>query len=176
MRLCLCLLVGSLLAGPLACGPREAAPPPRVVQETPADEILRIGERWVANTKQRGLLSPPSPVSVFAVLEESRLTLTRDQAREELVVEEQFELRDGGTVLCVTRSERTVGLKWGRREGEAAIELRRPALSTPRQCEGGRPPEPLLERPAGAARYVLRSDSLVAVEPPLEDRVYIPLP
>lgn len=176
MRLRICFLLSPLLLGPLACGPREAAPPPPVVQETPADEILRIGERWLATTKQRGLLSPPSPISVFAVVEESRLTLAREGAREEVLVEEQIELREGGAIRCLTRFEHDLGLKWGRRQGEAAIELRRPAATAPRQCEGGQHPEPILQRPAGAARYVLRSDNLVAVEPPLEDRLYIALP
>lgn len=163
-------------AGGTACGGREAAPPPVAIQETPADEILRIGQRWSAATQQRGLLSPPSPISVFVVREESRIELTPDSARERLIIEEELELRDGGTLVCQARFDHSLGLRWGRREGEAAVELRRPVLRGTRACQGGRHPEPELERPGGAVRFVLRSDKLVAVDPPVEDREYVPLP
>lgn len=170
------LLLGGTAATLLACGgPEEAAPPP-VAVETPADEILRIGERWTSTAEERGLLSPPSPISVFVVREVSEITLARQSAQEELVIEEQLELRDGGALRCQTRFEHPLGVRWGRREAEAAVELRRPALRGARTCEGGSHPEPQLERTGGAARFVLRSDKLVAVEPPVDDRVYIPLP
>lgn len=176
VRAPLLLGVAAASLSALACGPREAAPPPRVAVETPADEILRIGERWVAHSKQRGLLSPPSPISVFVVLEESRLHLFKEGAREEILIDEELELREGGSLRCQTQLETALEIKWGRREGEAAIEVHRPAQRAARRCVGGQHPEPFLERPASAARYVLRSDNLVGVEPPREDRVYTPLP
>lgn len=168
-------LVGSLTAA-TGCGGREAAPPQPPLQETPADEILRIGERWLASSQQRGLLSPPSPISVFVVREESRLELHANSARESLLIEEELDLRDGGKVLCQTRFEHSLGLRWGRREGEAAVELRRPALRGTRSCQGGTHPESFLERAGGPVRFVLRSDTLIAVDPPREERQYVPLP
>lgn len=160
----------------MGCGGQSAPPPEPPRQETPADEILRIGERWQSTSQQRGLLSPPSPISVFVVREESRIELRPDSARESLLIEEEIELTNGNKLLCQTRFEHALGLRWGRREGQAAVELRRPALRGNRTCQGGTHPEPVLERPGGPVRYVLRSDMLVAVDPPREDRQYMALP
>lgn len=168
-------LVGSLTTA-TGCGGREAPPPQPPLQEAPADEILRIGERWLASSQQRGLLSPPSPISVFVVREESRIELHPNSARESLLIEEELDLRDGGKLLCQTRFEHSLGLRWGRRENEAAVELRRPPLRGTRACQGGTHPEPFLERPGGPVRFVLRSDTLTAVDPPREERQYVPLP
>ncbi len=159
-----------------ACAGQEPPAPPPVAVETPADEVLRISERWTSTGEQRGLLSPPSPVSVFVVRELSEITLTPHGGREVLTIEEDLELRDGGALRCQARFEHPLTVSWGRRDMEAAVELRRPALAGARQCQGGAHPEPILERPARAARFVLRSDNLVAVEPATDDRVYLPLP
>ncbi|NLE85272.1 MAG: hypothetical protein GX607_02620 [Myxococcales bacterium] len=159
-----------------ACGGKEPAAPPPVAVETPADEVLRIGERWTSTSEQRGLLSPPSPVSVFVVREVSEITLSPTSGREVLTIEEELELRDGGALLCQTRFEHPLTVRWGRRDTDAAVELRRPGVTGARQCQGGSHPEPTLERPARAARFVLRSDNLVAIEPPTDDRIYLPLP
>ncbi len=159
-----------------ACGgeaPEARAP---IAKETPADEILRIGKTWTSTAKQRGLLSPPSVISVFEVREESTIELSPTEARESLVVVENIRLRTGERIACETTVNHALELRWGRREGEAVVELTRPPVSTPRVCDKPGHPEPLLERPFGAARFALRSDSLVAIEPATDDRVYLPGP
>ncbi len=167
------LASGCLLLG---CGgdDREAEAP--VHRETPADEILRIGNHWVSRQENRGLLSPPSAISVFVVREESTVTLAPKSAKEELVVEEQFELRSGATIHCRTEFSHDLTLQWGRRGGTAAVQLVRPALDAPRVCDGPGHPEPRLSRGRTAARFILSSDALEAVDPPLEKRRYLPLP
>ncbi len=172
------ILACALAAAPLAaaCGGDEPEARAPIARETPADEVLRIGKVWTATSENRGLLSPPSPISMFDVREQSTLDLSAAAAYEVLVVEEDVRLRSGVRLLCKTTVQRDLGLRWGRREGEAAAELRRPALSAPRVCDNPGHPEPVLQRPAGATRFVLRSDNLVAVEPATDGRVYIAAP
>lgn len=96
-------------------------------------------------------------------------------AREEIVVAERFELRSGARYLCQSRGSTPNEVRFGRYHGEAAVELRRSALVLERRCDPPDFREPELEIPAGGARFVLRSDQLVAFAPPLEKRVYLPI-
>jgi hypothetical protein len=164
------------VASLMSCGGDEPEARAPIARETPADEVLRIGKTWTATSEQRGLLSPPSAISMFDVHELSTLELGPTSAREVLVVEEDLRLRNGAHLLCKTTVQRELGLRWGRRDGQAAAELSRPALSTPRVCDQAGHPEPVLQRQAGATRFVLRSDNLVAVEPATDGRVYIAAP
>ncbi len=159
-----------------SCGGGESEARAPIAQETPADEVLRIGKTWTATSDQRGLLSPPSAISMGEVHEQSTVERAPTTAREVLVIEEDLRLRNGAHLLCKTTVQRELGLRWGRRDGQAAAELSRPALSTRRVCDNPGHPEPMLERPAGATRFVLRSDNLVAVEPATDGRVYIAAP
>lgn len=159
------------------CGGTRAAPPPIVATEGPEEAILRIARRWESRSVDKGLRSPPSPIGAFEHHVVSRIELTRGKATatEALTFSERFTLRDGTSVRCAGSVELEVGATYGRKAGEPAIELEWPAVSLARPCEPAAAPIPPFERAEGRARFVLRSDQLVGVEPPLERRTFLPV-
>jgi hypothetical protein len=161
----------------VACGPGVAEPPSAPRRETPADEILRVAEVWQSTAHEKSLLSPPSPVSVADVNTESTVRFSRDgkQAKERLIFRERFQLHDGRTFECGASAELELGVAWGRRRGEAAVQLTRPAATVLRRCVPEGFGDATLEPSAGPARFVIRADRLLAVDPPLEKRVYLPI-
>lgn len=160
-----------------SCGGPRAAPPPVVATEGPEQAILRLANRWEARYVDKGLRSPPSPVGAFERHVVSRIELTPHEATatEVLTFSERFTLRDGTTVQCGGSVDLNVGVTYGRKAGEPAVELAWAALSHERPCEPPGAPVPPFERAEGRARFVLRSDQLVGVEPALERRTFLPL-
>jgi hypothetical protein len=138
---------------------------------------LRVAKVWQATAHDKSLRSPPSPVSVAEVGTQSTVHFSPDgkRATESLLVSERFEMHDGSEFQCETRGKLELGVSWGRRRGEAAVELARPAVMLARRCTPAGFDDAALEPAAGPARFVKRDDRLVAVEPPLEKRVYLPL-
>ena len=171
------VVVGSVLLGASACGGAPPPPATAAVAEGPEDAILRIATAWEARHAEKGLRSPPSPIASFDRQFVSRITLVRgaSSAPEALSVSERFVLRDGTNVACGETAELSVNVAYGRKAGEPALELSWPALAQPRACEPAHGGIPDLERPAGRARFVLRSDQLVGVEPALEKRTFLPV-
>ncbi|HEU4581675.1 MAG TPA: hypothetical protein VFS67_25640 [Polyangiaceae bacterium] len=163
--------------GLTACSGAAGPPPGAPAVEGPEDAILRIGSFWEARYSDKGLRSSPSPIASFDRALVSRLELAKGQtmATETSSFEERFILRDAREVHCVERFDGPVSVKYGLRQGEAALELEWPAVQRPRECDVAGAPIPALDRPAGRARFVLRSDQLVAVEPPLEKRIFLPV-
>jgi hypothetical protein len=165
-----------LCLGLLACSGAGGPPPGAPIVEGPEDAILRIGSFWEARYTDKGLRSSPSPIASFDRALVSRLELAKGQttATETSSFEERFILRDAREVHCVQRFDGPVSVKYGVRQGEAALELEWPAVQRPRECDvpGA---VPALDRPAGRARFVLRSDQLVGVEPALEKRIFLPV-
>jgi hypothetical protein len=158
----------------LGCGGghKEVEEPTR--QETAAEEIRRIATTWSLTEPSKGILSPPSPVSVFHIVTRSVISLAPSGAKEELTVWEDLEMRDGSRVKCANKFSHGLGVRYGRKLGEAAVEITRPALGGLRTCEGGQHPDPEFRAAEKTARFVLRSDRLVAVEPATDGRIYIP--
>ncbi len=173
------LLSGALLSGALLSGcKRQAAAEPGVVRaETPADEIMRVGLRWRATEEAKGFNSPPAPISVFDTRVESELRFEPGvkYAVESLKAVENYELRDGSRVNCEAAAQVRSRLRFGRIAGEAVVQVERPAVRLNRRCGGAAAPATAGLAPS-VARFVLRGDQLVAIEPPLEKRVYLPLP
>ncbi len=155
-----------------ACGgaPKEAAPVKRL---SAADEITRIATEWMSVVPAQGLLSPPSKISTFKNSRASKIVLGAHSATETLTIEEKLQLRTGERVSCSTQVQLELRVRYGRRGGEAAVELTRPPLTVPRSCQGFHP-EGSLNEPERSALFVLRADTLVALEPPLEKRKYLP--
>lgn len=161
-----------LVAG---CGGGQA-PPPATLRESPAEGILRIGRVWQASESEKGFMSAPSPVATFQSDVVSRLTLAeKGPARERLEYSERFTLRDGRVASCSTTVEHDAPVAYGLKGGVPAIELEWPAARQSRACDLSGFAPPLLERRAGRARFVLRADQLVGVEPPGEKRSFIPV-
>lgn len=171
------LALGGLLFTSGACSGAAAPPPPPPTVEGAEEAIARIGSFWEARYTDKGLRSSPSPIASFDRQLVSRLELTRGQplATESLSFDERFNLRDAREVRCQGRFDMQVNVAYGMRGGEPALELDWPALSQPRQCDSADVPIPPFERPAGRARFVLRSDQLVGVEPALERRTFLPV-
>ena len=76
---------------------------------------------------------------------------------------------------CSGRFDIQISVRYGARANEPAVELEWPASERPRDCDVPGAPIPEFERPAGRARFVLRSDQLVGVEPALEKRTFLPV-
>jgi len=163
----------------LACGCSGATGPPPGAPgvEGPEDAILRIASFWEARYTDKGLRSSPSPIASFDRQLVSRLELTHGQltATESLSFEERFTLRDAREVHCSGRLDHQVSVSYGVRAGEPALELDWTALSNPRTCDSPDAAIPAFEKPAGRARFVLRSDQLVGIEPALEKRIFLPV-
>lgn len=162
-----------LTLGVVACGGKKEDVKEPVEQETSAQEILRLGNLWTNVSPDKGILSPPSKISLFRIHRKSELRISENAIVEKLLIEEEVQLRDGPIVKCSTTFEHQVGHRWGRNSGEPAVEIVRPALNAARKCDGIHPDGPIAE-PARRALFVLRSDSLVAVEPKVDQRTYIP--
>lgn len=157
----------------VGCGGKKEEAKQPVEKETSAQEILRLGNLWTNVSSDKGILSPPSKVSLFRIHRKSELRISENVIVEKLTIEEEVQLRDGPIVKCSTEFEHQVGHRWGRNHGEPAVEVVRPALSAERKCDGVHPEGPLAE-PAQRALFVLRSDNLVAIEPLVDQRTYIP--
>ena len=172
----------SLLALPaslaaVACGGTESEARAPVAQESPADEILRLGKTWESSLEDKGFRSPPSPLSMFSETMTSVLQLSPGSATavETLAFDGSFKVRDS-TYRCQARATVRVSVKYGRHADEAAIELQRPATQVTRTCDLPGFPEPVLDLPATAARFALRGDRLLPFEPKTEKRAYFPAP
>lgn len=173
--LCLALLTGALLGG---CK-RQTTPEPEAVRaETPADEIMRVGLRWRATEEAKGFNSPPSQIGVFDTRIQSELRFEPGvkYAVESLKAIEDYDMRDGSRVHCEAAAEVKSRLRFGRVGGEAVVQIERPPVRLSRRCSGAGAPPGASDLGRNVARFVLRGDQLVAIEPPLEKRVYLPLP
>lgn len=144
--------------------------------EGPEAAILRIAGTWEARHTEKGLRSSPSPIASFERQVISRLVLLEGQptATESVSFSERFVLRDGGEVRCSGDLTGEVSVMFGRKAGEPALELAWPSQPYRRTCEPSSPAVGEEDRPAGRARFVLRSDQLVGVEPVREKRHFLP--
>ncbi len=160
-----------------ACGDAREAQAP-VIRETQEDEILRVSRSWVAELDDTGFRTPPSPIRSITRRTQSTLTFTRGvrTASESLAVDETFRIADGSLYRCQAQASLAVAVLFGDHAGEAAVEVRRPALSLARTCDRPGLPEPTLAIGATGARFALRGDRLVPIEPPAEKRSYLPAP
>jgi hypothetical protein len=107
----------------------------------------------------------------------TRIELVKGEqnARQTSSYLERFVMRDGEETHCETTVEGSVEVRYGRRQGEAALEIGWPGVSTPRRCQRPDDRIPPLEEGAERSRFVLRSDQLVGVEPALEKRSFLPI-
>lgn len=165
-----------LLAGCAPPPPRELPP---IEKESPRTEILRIGHTWRALAADKGFRSEPSPIGVFQAQTRSIITFPKNgaEAVEQVYVRESFSMRDGKRYNCLAEGSRTDTLRFARRPstGNAAVELSQPELQLVRQCHPAGFPNGTLTLPARTARFGLRGDQLIAYEPVIDTRIYIPI-
>jgi hypothetical protein len=153
--------------------PPEAAAPKHV---TAQDEILAVAKVWRTMEKTRGARPPPSPVSVFEIDLETNVELVpgKDSAKEQIEVRERFEMRDGRRFECKAEHTSQLRARYGRREGEPAVELSRPPIRLVRQCSPTGFYEPEIQLGAEGSRFLLRDEQLVGFVPVGEKRVFLP--
>jgi hypothetical protein len=164
------------LAGAIACGGEAPAAQTPVRQQTPEDEIQAIATTWEARFKDNGLRSEPSKISVFAVNGLSTLTFTHGKpvAREGLLLEETFRMRDGRQFVCRVEGVLQVQVRYFHKGEEPAVEVTRPVTELTRHCDQPGFPEPMVNIGSASSSFLLREEHLVAFDPPLEKRSYIP--
>jgi hypothetical protein len=138
---------------------------------------LRIGRVWEVRDTQKGFRDPPSPIALFDVAIHDTLTLTpgKPTGTEELHFDEALKMRDGSSGRCQADATVTVAVRYGRRGGDAAVQIDRPSLRAQRRCQPPGIAEPVLESGPVSARFVLRGDQLVAFQPAAEKRRFIPV-
>jgi hypothetical protein len=170
---------GSLFALLLvaSCGGGEPEPEVAIARQGPAEQIFRVGRTWETQATESGFRTPPSPIGTFSGTIVSRVLLDEDQrtAREKLAFVSSFKLQDGREFRCEASTEVTLPVRYADHHGEAAVEMQRPRIELMRRCTPGGFPEPRLEIPATAARFVLRADRLIPFAPFDEHREYLPV-
>lgn len=171
------LTAGVAIVTATSCGGPDKAVSTPVAQYSPEDAILRIGAHWKSQESEKGFRSPPSGIASFSRQTGTELSLKSGETQTDVAVTlvEQFVLRKGETVACETVFSFPAEVAYGRRSGQPALELGWSTASIPRACGSSAAQIPAYEQPAGRARFVLRSDRLVGVEPALEKRQFIPV-
>jgi hypothetical protein len=126
---------------------------------------------------EEGFKQPPSPIALFRarITDTVRFVAGSPDAEETVLLEEDFKMRDGSERRCRTELKLRANVRFGRRRDEAAVEIRSPGGRAARECGRGPFAEAALELPARAARFGLRGDQLVAVEPATERRAFLPI-
>lgn len=167
------LLLTLVLAG---CGGREReaeAPEQRLGAEA---EVLAISSVWQALEEAHGTRGPKDKIAVFDLKQRSTLTLREGQTEGEEKVElkESFEMKNGARFECRARGLVKVRVRFGRKHGEPAVEVRRPSMVLARTCQPSDFPERELQLPGSASRFLLQDEQLVGFAPPSEKRVFLP--
>lgn len=170
-------LVSTLVSVSWSCSsatPVQLAP---IVQEGPDEAIVSIGRRWEAQLSENGTRSRPSAIASFERQSNTLVTLTAGQTRVPMSQQfyESFVMVTGEKLQCNTQAEFEAQAAFGLKNGETVLQLSWSAASISRVCLPEDPRIPALARKAGSARFALRSDRLVAIEPALEKREFIPV-
>lgn len=160
------------------CTPPPKPPPAPVQLQSPRDEILHVGHVWENDERDRGFRSAPSVIASFTSRTVTRLELPEEgnKAVEHVHVVEDLGLRSGQRFHCEASGQRPVTIAFAtrRQTGEAAMELAEPALILGRVCTPGGFPEPTLTLRERKTRFALGADRLVAYEPAVDRREFIP--
>lgn len=160
----------------LGCGPREQeaeAPQQKLTAEA---EVLAISKVWQALEEEHGTRGPAHKVGVFDLKQRTTLTLVEGQpsGEEKIEIKERFELKNGAVYECRARALSKVRVRFGRKNGEPALEVQRPSLIMARTCQPSDFPEREIQLPGSGSRFLLQDEQLVGFAPPSEKRVFLP--
>ncbi len=171
------LLAAPWVAATTACGGGEPEAAVPIAHESAEDQILRLATIWESQEQDKGFKTPPSKIALFEAKITSRITFEhgKKSVTEKLAVAESFKTVGGASYTCETHATTAVALAFADKGGEPTVLVRRPALRLSRRCSAADFPEPILELPETTARFVLRGDQLVPLEPPDEQRIYLPV-
>jgi hypothetical protein len=162
----------------LAFGCASKAPPPDTAPKSVSaeDEILGVAKLWRTMEKTRGARPASNQVSTFEIEFDTSVTLLpgKGAAKETIEVRERFQMRDGRTYECTAEHSGQMKARYGRRDGEPAVELSRPPVRLVRKCQPADFYEPEIQLGAEGSRFLLRDEQLVGFQPPGEKRVFLP--
>ena len=170
------MLASALLLLVVACaGP--PGPRPVVKTEDPADHLLRIASVWQQAATEEGLLEgDPKGIAHFRVISNIELTLPKDgKAIERIRRTEEFRTVHGSRFHCTTSGTLGALAHYERKGDEIRVVLETEGGNLPRSCAEPGFPVPTKEVPALRVVFALRSDQLVAIEPPSLRASFIPL-
>lgn len=174
LRLALSLSL-SLALALSACGGGEAAP--RTVATEDPVHLLRIGAVWEERGLEEGFLEDdPQGVAFYRVESVSRVTFVRGgAARQAITRHELFKTKAGAEFHC--ESTGTVEARAAyRREGrELRVALENGEAALPRSCREPGFPVPAKRVARGTTVFALRSERLVAIDPPRSRAVLLPV-
>jgi hypothetical protein len=170
-----CLRAAALVGMVLGCAETASVPPSKPLQERPEEAIISVSRKWEARYSERGLRPSDSPIASYDRQFFSRIELVRQAVSisETLRFTELYVMRSGGQVHCAGQLEFDNAVTFGRKDGEAALELSWPDLEIPRLCDSEEVSEKFV-RSAGKAVFALRSDQLVPIAPATERRTFLP--
>ena len=176
------------VTGSFGCtGGRDAETP--TARMSAEQQILSVGRRWQAREQQDGFrasqgpvgqparsAAPAKQVAVFhrTITTSLQLEPGATEAVETFELDERFKLDNGQWYRCQARTTAQVRLRYGKKRGEAALEVSQPERRVTRRCTPPDFPEPVLELPATTSRFRLRGDQLVGFEPVSEKRTFVP--
>jgi hypothetical protein len=159
-----------------ACGPRQErvdAPPAKLTAE---DEVLAVAKVWQALEEEHGAGGPKHKVASFDMKQRTTLTLQPGQrvAEEKIEIKERFEMKSGAVYECRARGLSRVQIRFGRKNGEPALEVRRPSSVMTRTCVPSDFPDREIQLGGSGSRFLMRDEQLVGFAPPSEKRVFLP--
>lgn len=165
-----------LLCVAAACAPKPPPADARPKHVSAEDEILTVAKVWRTIEKTRGARPAPNQVSLFEIELETDIELVagKGAAKEHVEVRERFEMRDGRRYTCKAEHTGHLVARFGRRDGEPAVELSRPPIRLARQCSPADFYEPEIQLGAEGSRFLLRDEQLVGFVPVGEKRVFLP--
>lgn len=168
--------LGAFILGLAACGGRDGNAEAPLEKLSAEREVLSIASVWQALEEEHGASGARSKIAVFDLKQRSTLTLFEGQnsAEEKLELKEHFELKNGAVFQCRARGKVRVRVRFGRRNGQPALEVERPSMVMSRRCQPSDFPEPEIQVAGGTSRFLLQDEQLVGFAPPSEKRVFLP--
>jgi hypothetical protein len=167
-RSTLAVLVATTLFHTSGCGPGAREVPAPSVYEDPGERVRAIARVWQETTVDQGFLEgDPNGVVSFRIESRVRVELDKDgRAREQVVRQELFRMRDGREFHCVAEGVVAGAARYRRQRDEIRVDLSNGGGKLPRRCQ--EPGFPVLSKdvPPAKVTFALRSERLIAVDPP----------
>ncbi len=159
-----------------ACGGGDAAPR-TVAVEDPEAHLLRIGSVWEERGLEEGFLeNDPQGIAFYRVESVSRVTFVRGgAARQAITRHELFKTKAGAEHHCESTGTVEARVAYRREGHELRVVLENGEAALPRSCREPGFPVPAKRVARGTTVFALRSERLVAIDPPRSRAVLLPV-